>query len=270
MSDLLFSVENNIARITLNRADNLNAFSLEMIQQWIKALEAVRDSDEIRAVIVKGNGRGFCAGGDIKAMSNGNGLVHNDGPEDLVSTGLARKNSLWKYIQRVPLLLQEIDKPVIAQLHGFAIGAGFDMALACDIRIAGEGTKISESYMKAGIVPGDGAAYFLPRIVGVDKALEMLWTGGVFTAKEAKEMGLVTHVVPDEELDAFVEDYVKKLTEGPQQVMRFMKRAVYQGLETNLRTSLDMISSAMGLVMEHEDYQEGVNALKEKRKPKFK
>lgn len=271
MADLLFRVEKGIARIALNRPEALNAFSTEMIDLWIRALETVRDDDAIRVVVLTGNGRAFCSGGDIKAMARGEGFLHKsvEADEDLASTGLARKKSLWKRVQRIPLLLQEIDKPVIAVLNGLATGAGLDMALMCDIRIAAASANVSEGYIKAGIVPGDGGAYFLPRLVGVDKALEMLWTGDSYTAEQAKQMGLLTHVVPDEELPAFVEAYVQRLAEGPQEAMRFMKRAVYQGLSTDLRTSLDMISSAMGLVTELDDYQEGVRAIAEKRKPTF-
>ncbi|MFC4798692.1 enoyl-CoA hydratase/isomerase family protein [Neobacillus sp. GCM10023253] len=270
MTDLIFNVENGVAKIILNRPDSLNAFSAEMIDLWIKALETVRDSDDIRVLVISGNGRGFCSGGDIKSMGRGEGFLQSDGTEDFSSTALARKNSLWKRVQRIPLLVKEIDKPVIAVLHGVAFGAGFDMTLACDIRIAAENTKISESYLNVGIVPGDGAAWFLPRFVGTDQALDLLWTRKVLTAKEAKDMGLVTYVVEDDKLEEFVEDYVQKLASGPQTVMRFTKRAVYQGLNIDLRTSLDMISSAMGIVTELEDYQEGVQAVLEKRKPNFK
>lgn len=270
MTDLLFAVEDGIARITLNRPEALNAFSTEMIDLWIRALESIRDDDSVRVVVLTGNGRGFCSGGDIKSMVRGDGFLHNNTEaKDLSTTGLARKQSLWKRVQRIPLLLQEIDKPVIAKMNGIATGAGLDMALMCDIRIAAQSVKVSEGYIKAGIVPGDGGAYFLPRLVGVDRALEMLWTGDVYTAEQAQRMGLITHVVPDEDLQEYVEAYVKRLANGPQETMRFMKRAVYQGLTTDLRTSLDMISSAMGLVTELDDYQEGIRAIAEKRPPKF-
>lgn len=269
MKDLIFTVENDIARIVLNRPESLNAFSIEMINLWIDALETIRDSNSIRVVIISGNGRGFCSGGDIKAMAKGEGFLKNDGSEDITSTALARKDSLWRKVQRIPLLLQEIDKPVIAVLHGFAFGAGFDMTLACDIRIASPNTRISESYLNVGIVPGDGAAWFLPRFIGTDKALELLWNRTVFTAQEAKEMGLITHVVEDDSLQKFVNDYAEKLATGPQAAIRFTKRAVYQGLDLNLRTHYDMISSAMGIVTELEDYKEGIKAVVEKRKPNF-
>lgn len=267
MADLLFEVNNGIATITLNRPESFNAFSEEMIQLWISSLEEVRDNDSIRVLLVKGNGKSFCAGGDVKAMVAGKGFFESQ--EDITSTALARKHSLWKKVQRVPLLLEEIDKPVVCQMHGYAMGAGLDMALMCDIRIAASSAKVSESYINVGIVPGDGGAYFLPKLVGIDQALDMLWTARVLTAEEAKEKGLVTFVVPDEELDAFVQAYVEKLSNGPQEAIRIIKRAVYQSQTMSLRSSLDYISSKMGLVTELPDYKEGVAAVLEKRKPKF-
>lgn len=268
MADLLFEIDGAIATITLNRPEHMNSFSEEMVENWISALEEVRDSDDIRVVILKGNGKSFCTGGDIKAMSEGDGFFKSR--EDISSTGLARKNSLWKKIQRVPLLLEEIDKPVIAQMHGFSLGAGLDMALMCDIRIAATSAKMAESYINVGIVPGDGGAYFLPRIVGIDQALDMLWTARMFTADEAKEKGLVTFVVPDEELESYTRAYAEKLASGPIEVIKFVKRAVYQSQTMSLRSSLDYISSAMGLITELPDYKEGVTAITEKRKPVFK
>lgn len=267
MTDLLFTVENSVAKVTLNRPDSLNAFSEEMIDMWIEALETVRDSDEIRAVVVSGNGRAFCAGGDIKEMIAGNGFYKTE--SDISSTGLARKNSLWNKVQRVPLLLEEIDKPVIAKVHGIAYGAGLDMALMCDIRIVADDTRFSESYVNVGIVPGDGGAYFLPKLVGTDHALDMLWTGKVLGAQEAKDMGLVTYVVPKDELDSYTDEYLQNIVNGPQQAIRLTKRAVYQSRDMTLRSSLDMISSFMGIVTELEDYQRGVEAVMEKRKAVF-
>lgn len=267
MADLLFEIQDHIATITLNRPNSMNAFSEEMILSWIKALETVRDSDDIRVLIVKGNGKCFCAGGDIKAMNANKGFFESS--DDVTSTALARKNSLWKKVQRVPLLLEEIDKPVIAQVHGFAFGAGLDMALMCDIRIVAESTKLSESYINVGIVPGDGGAYFLPKLVGIDQALDMLWTARVLTAQEAKEKGLVTFVVPDNELEQFTEEYASKLANAPTTVIQLTKRAVYQSQSMSLRSSLDYISSKMGLVTELPDYKEGVKAIVEKRRAVF-
>ncbi|MER2007943.1 enoyl-CoA hydratase-related protein [Psychrobacillus sp. FSL W7-1457] len=267
MSDLLFEVKDTIATITLNRPEALNAFSGEMLDLWIEALEEVRDSEEISVLVVQGAGKGFCSGGDIKEMIAGKGFYKSD--KDIISKGINRKNSLWKKVQRVPLLLEEIDKPVIAKVHGVAFGAGLDMALMCDIRFAANSCKLSESYIKVGIVPGDGGAYFLPKLVGKDMALHMLWTGEVLTAEAAKERGLVTFVVPDGELDEVVAAYAKQLSEAPRLATQLIKRAVCQNSEMSLRSSLDYISSKMALVMEDDNHKEGVQAIVEKRKPNF-
>lgn len=263
MSDLLFDVENHVATITLNRPDQLNAFSEEMLNLWIDALKTVRDCDNIYAAVLTGAGRAFCAGGDVGAMASGQGFYSSD--EDMTSTALARKNSLWKKVQHIPMLMEEIDKPIIAKINGVAVGAGLDMALMCDIRVASTNAKVCEGYIKVGIVPGDGAAYFLPPLVGLDKALDMLWTARMLNAEEAKQAGLITFLVTPEELDGFVDDYAHKLAHGPQQAIMLTKRAVRQSLRTDLRTSLDLVSSYMGIVTELDDYKERVQTIMKKK-----
>lgn len=270
MEDALFEVKDGVATLTLNRPQARNAFSLEMIRIWTEALQEVRDNDEIRVLLLTGNGKSFCAGGDVKSMKNGQGFVDlNDQDTDFVSTGIKRKNSLWKYIQRIPLLMQEIDKPTIAVINGDAIGAGLDMALQCDLRFASDQARFGEGYIKVGIVPGDGGGYYLPRIIGVDKALEMLWTGDIIDAQEAKEIGLITRICAHEQLQEDAHKFATRLAHGPQEAMRLTKRTVYQGLDTDLKTSLDNVSSFMALVTEHPDFHEGIQAIIEKRKPKF-
>lgn len=268
MADLIYEVKGHLARITMNRPEHLNCFSEEMIHLWTKALEDVRDREDIYAVLLSGNGKAFCAGGDVKAMAAGDGFFESH--DDISSTALARKNFLWKGIQRIPLILEEIDKPVVAKIHGAAVGAGLDMALMCDVRIASESATMSESYFNAGIVPGDGGAYFLPRIIGRDKALDMFWTTKVLKGAEAERIGLVTHVVPDDELDDYVEAYMQKLLEAPQTAMRLTKRAIYQSEQITLRSSLDMVSSFMGIVTELDDYRTRTSALVEKLNRKHK
>lgn len=268
MADLIYEVKGHLARITMNRPEHLNCFSEEMIHLWTRALEDVRDREDIYAVLLSGNGKAFCAGGDVKAMAAGDGFFESH--DDISSTALARKNSLWKGIQRIPLILEEIDKPVVAKIHGAAVGAGLDMALMCDVRIASESATMSESYFNAGIVPGDGGAYFLPRIIGRDKALDMFWTTKVLKGAEAERIGLVTHVVPDDELDDYVEAYMQKLLEAPQTAMRLTKRAIYQSEQITLRSSLDMVSSFMGIVTELDDYRTRTSALVEKLNRKHK
>lgn len=268
MSDLIYEVQGHLARITMNRPEHLNCFSEEMIHLWTAALEDIRDRDDIYAVLLSGNGKAFCAGGDVKAMAAGDGFFESR--DDISSTALARKNSLWKGVQRIPLLLEEIDRPVVAKIHGPAVGAGLDMALMCDVRIASKSATLSESYFNAGIVPGDGGAYFLPRLVGRDKALDMFWTARVLKGEEAESIGLVTRAVPDEELDSFVEQYMQKLLEAPQQAMRLTKRAIHESEQSTLRASLDMVSSFMGIVTELDDYRTRTAALVEQLEKKHR
>ena len=262
MADLIYEVKDHLARITMNRPEHLNCFSEEMIRLWTAALEDIRDRDDIYAVLLSGNGKAFCAGGDVKAMAAGDGFFESH--DDITSTALARKNSLWKGIQRIPLILEEIDKPVIAKIHGAAVGAGLDMALMCDVRIASDTATLSESYFNAGIVPGDGGAFFLPRLVGRDKALDMFWTARVLKGEEAERIGLVTRTVAADQLDEYVESYMQKLLEAPQQAMRLTKRAIYQSEQSTLRSSLDMVSSFMGIVTELDDYRTRTAALVER------
>lgn len=262
MKDLIFDVKNHLATITLNRPDQLNSFSEEMILLWIDALTQVRDDDDIYALLVTGNGRAFSTGGDVKTMAAGKGFYESE--DDLTSTALARKNSLWKKIQRIPLILQEIDKPVVAKINGDAYGAGLDMALMCDIRIASNQARLCESYFKVGVVPGDGGAYFMPPLTRMDRALDMFWTCKTVSGKEAEQMGLVTYAVEAEELDDFVEHYMQTLLAAPQQAMRFTKRAVVNRDHVSLKVSLDMISSAMAIVTELGEYKKRVDKLAEK------
>lgn len=266
MSDLLFDVQDQVATITLNRPDVLNAFSVSMIKAWVAALEECRDRDDIRVVVVTGAGRAFCSGGDVRAMREGKGFLAQGEEElDTYSTGLARKNSLWKLIQRVPLTLEQVDKPVIAAVNGDAIGAGCDMALMADLRVASETARFSEGYVNLGIVPGDGGAYFLPRLVGMAKALELLLTGERIDAQEALRIGLVNRVVSAEHVLEEAYALARKIAAQPPVAVRLIKRAAYQSQQTDLRTALDLVSSHMAIVTETEDHLEAVRALLEKR-----
>ena len=268
---LLFEVRDQIATITLNRPEAMNAFSVPMIEAWVKALEECRDREDIRVVVVTGAGRAFCTGGDVKAMGEGRGFLERGETElDTYSTGLARKNSLWKLIQRVPLTLQQVDKPVIAAVNGHAFGAGLDMALMCDMRVAGDRARFAEGYVRLGIVPGDGGAYFLPRLVGMAKALELLLTGEMIDAAEAERIGLVNRVVPHGQVLEEAYKLAAKIAAQPPVAVQLIKRAAYQSATVDLRTALDLVSSHMAIVTETEDHLEAVKALLEKRDGVYK
>lgn len=266
MKDLEFEIEDGIAYIRLNRPDNLNAFSKEMIDLWTQALYEIRDNPAVYVGVVTGNGRAFCAGGDVKAMISNNGFMAKDEDDnsDFRSTPLAVKNSLWKNIQRIPLLMEEIDKPMIAMINGHAVGAGLDMALMCDIRIASEKAKLGETYINAGIVPGDGGGYYLPKIIGLDRALEMFWTAKILTAQEAHVWNLVTHIVPHEELESFTKNYCEKIAEKSQTIVQMTKRVVVESQSMTLKQSLDYVSSQMAISVFDEGHEKAVSELRKK------
>ncbi len=269
---LLYEKEGYIARIILNRPEVLNAFSLPMIQGWVKALADAQEDSQIRVVVLTARGKAFCAGGDTKTMLAGRGFIAEDehgetwGPK-----ALDRKRSLTRHIHKVALTLESMDKPVICGIQGAAVGAGLDMALMCDLRLAAESAKFSAGYVKVGLVPGDGGAFFLPRLIGTAKALELLWTGDFVTAVEAEKIGLVNRVVPDELLEKSTLDLAEKIAQSPPVSVQMIKRAVYSAQRTqDLRTALDMISSQMAIVTELEDYREGLVSMAEKRPPVFR
>lgn len=256
--ELLYEVKDRVATLTLNRPDKLNAFTGPMIERWAWALsEAQRDPD-VNVVVVTGAGKAFCSGGDVARMGQGE------------PTPLDHKNMLWEHIHRVPKALEQMDKPVIAMVNGVAVGAGMGMAVMCDLRIASDAARFSTGYVRVGLVPGDGDTYFLPRLVGSAKALELLWTADFIEAPEAERLGIVNRVVPADRLAEETFALARKIADGPQVPIRMIKRLVYQSLRLDLRTHLDLVSSHMAVVRDTEDHKEGVQAFKEKRPPKFK
>jgi enoyl-CoA hydratase/carnithine racemase len=259
MTDSLrLEIDGAIATITLNRPERMNAFTWEMIDAWAEALAECRTNEAISVVIVTGAGKAFCSGGDIGEMKNRSGR-----------TPLERKTELESHVHKIPLLLEALDKPVIAAINGAATGAGLDLALMMDLRIAAESARLGETYVKVGLVPGAGGAWFLPRLVGTAKALELFWTGDIIDAREAERIGLVNKVVPDAELMAATRALARKIAEAPPLSVRFIKRAVREGLRSDLRSALDLISSHYAVAASSADHREAVAAYLEKRKPVF-
>jgi enoyl-CoA hydratase/carnithine racemase len=245
---LLFTVSEGIARITLNRPERMNAFTFEMIDAWTAALTQCRTDDAVKVVLLTGAGNAFCSGGDIVEM--GERLQHT--PEQ-------RKNELFNRIERIPLTLEDLDKPVIAVVNGVATGAGMDMALMCDIRYAAQSARFAETYVKVGLVPGAGGAHFLPRLVGVSKALELFLTGEFIDADEALRIGIVNKIFPDETLMEEVEKIARRMVKAPSLTLRMTKRAIYQGMRNDLRTNLDLISSHYAIITASQEHKDLVN-----------
>jgi len=236
-AQLKFSITEGIARIVLDRPERMNAFTFDMIDAWTVALQQCRTDDAVKVVIVTGTGSAFCSGGDIVEM--GERLEHT--PEQ-------RKNELFHRIERIPLALEDLDKPVIAAVNGVATGAGMDMALMCDLRYAAQSARFAETYVKVGLVPGAGGAHFLPRLVGVAKALELFLTGDFVDAQEALRIGLVNKVFPDATLNEEVDKIARRIANAPALTLRMTKRAIYQGMRNDLRTNLDLISSHYAVI----------------------
>ncbi|MHB8108554.1 MAG: enoyl-CoA hydratase/isomerase family protein [Syntrophorhabdaceae bacterium] len=256
--DMLYNRQGKIASLTINRPGSRNAFSPEMIRLWREYLEEAKSDDAVSVVVVTGAGDTFCSGGDIRDMAEGK----------LKSWDM--KRFLWEGVHRVILTLEDLDKPVIAAINGAAMGAGLDMAIMCDIRVCSDKAKLGESYIQMGLCPGDGGAWFLPKLIGVSKALELFLTADILSAGEALDLGIVNHVVPHERLMEETMKLAGKIADKPPLAVRMMKRAIYQGTTSTLRAHLDYISSQLSLLSETEDHIEAANAFLEKRKPVFK
>ena len=254
---VLYEVKKDIAIIMLNRPEAKNRFSPEMITLWREHLEEARADNDIRVIVVTGKGDTFCSGANIADLADGKLRLWD------------MKKYLWEGIQRIALCLEDLDKPIIAAINGAAMGAGMDMAIMCDLRVCSDRAKLSESYVNLGEVPGDGGAYFLPRLVGVSKALELLFTGDDINPQEALELGLVNRVVPHDRLMDETIIMAEKIARKPPLAIRMIKRAVYQAQTGTLRSHLDYISSQAALLSGTQDHHEAAKAFLEKRKPKF-
>jgi len=260
MSEYLrFEVDQGIATITLNRPDKLNAFDEGMLEKWLASLEDCRTNPDVRVIVITGTGRAFTTGGDVDTFS-----------ASAAQTAAGIKARLTEGIQRLPRKMAEIDKPIIAALNGLATAGGLDIALACDIRFAAESARFAETYARMGLIPGVGGAYFLPRIVGVSKALELFWSADFVDAREAERIGLVNKVFPDAELMERTYEFARRVADGAPLAVQLIKRVMRFGLDKDLATALEVVAANMPVVRSSEDHAEAVRAFKEKRTPQFK
>jgi 2-(1,2-epoxy-1,2-dihydrophenyl)acetyl-CoA isomerase len=263
---ILYEKSAGVATITLNRPERMNAFTNTMIAEWAQALEDARLDGEVRAVIVTGAGRGFCAGADLRG---GSGIADAPRSETPV-TAASRRNWLRDGVHNVPRQVALLDKPYIAAVNGPAVGAGMDMASMADLRIAAEEARFAMTYVKVGLVPGDGGCYYLPRIVGLAKALELIWTGDFVDAQEALRIGYVSKVVSPDELMPATRELAGRIAKGPAVALQLAKRLVYRGQTSDVYEALEAAGHSMAIVQATEDAREGPRAFAEKREPQFK
>jgi len=257
MADLEYEVADHVATIRLNRPRRKNAFTLEMIDIWANALIEAEHDPNVRVVVVTGAGGSFCSGVDLTVL------------DSIEPTPLGAKNLLTQHVHRVAHAAEALSKPYLAAVSGDAFGAGMDMALLTDIRLASESARFSQAYIRVGLVPGDGGCYLLPRIVGTATALQLMWTGKVFAAQEAFSLGLVSAVHPDDQLDEAIRALATEIARQPPVAVQMIKRSTRLGEKHDLRTALDLISSHHAVVMSTEDSREARRALAEKRPAHF-
>jgi enoyl-CoA hydratase/carnithine racemase len=250
---------NGVATITLNRPDRLNALTFEVYRELTDTFAAIRNEAKVRVVVIKGAGRAFCSGGDV---------------HDIIGKLFSRNmDGLLEFTRMTCELIRNmrlLPQPIIASLNGTTAGAGACIALASDIRLASEDAKIAFLFVKVGLSGADmGAAYLLPRMVGLGKATELLYTGDFISAQEAERIGLYNRVVPAEQLATTTHEFAERLAQGPGFALAKTKEMLNRELYMNLDAALECEAQAQAICMQHPDYREAYEAFVAKRKPEF-
>lgn len=255
---LLVEKEETIGTITFNRPEKLNAFTPETFAEFIDALLNMDADDAVRVVIITGAGKAFTVGLDINQAVKG--------PSDFDKQVVPLQGTLaW-----IAQIMRNMKKPLICALNGAAVGAGFSIALASDIRIMAEEARIGASFLLVGLVPEIGSTYNLPRLVGMGKACELVFTGKMIAAKEAKEIGLVNDILPGEQLMEAVKNMARQIAQSAAPVaLQLARKALYQGLDSDLCAQIQFEQLSQSTCFKTEDYMEGLKAFLEKRKPQF-
>jgi enoyl-CoA hydratase/carnithine racemase len=262
MSLVLTHHADGITTVTLNHPEKRNPISdLPMIDALEEVMRAADADVSVRAVVLTGAGSAFSSGGDIAKMVPGGGL------RDALPAQTRR--NYRDGIQRLPLLFQSLDVPVIAAVNGPAIGAGCDLACMCDIRIASDTARFAESFVKIGLVPGDGGAWLLPRVIGFPRAVQMALTGEMIDAAEALSIGLVTKVVPAGELMAAADAMARAVAANPPHAVRMTKRLLREAQTASLQAVLEMSAALQAVAHETLDHAEAIEAFQAKRPPIF-
>jgi 2-(1,2-epoxy-1,2-dihydrophenyl)acetyl-CoA isomerase len=249
-------IKGNISYITLNRPERLNSFDMKLGEELYRVLKEVSIKDEIRAVVIKGTGKGFCGGGDVKEMH-----ASQDKSKFL--------GELTKAIHKCVIEMRTMEKPVIAAVNGHAFGAGLSLALACDIIIAVKEAKFGTAFIGIGLAPGCGTQFFT-EIVGYHKACEYILTSKAFSAEEALELGIINHLTDLDDLDNLVEEYISKFKRLAPIAVGKAKMLINKSMENDMISHLDLESKTASFAAGTEDFKEGVTAFVEKRKPVFK
>lgn len=256
--DIKFKIEEGIGTITLNRPKKLNALHFPMVMEIVEVLEVLKSDESIRVIVFEGAGTSFCSGDDLVDMRSDN----------LQFPGLEKEYSLPQH--KVIHLIREIEKPVIALLYGYCLGAGFELALACDFRLAADNLTIGDHRTSRAICMLHGASWFLPRLIGLARASEIVLTGRHLDAKEALEIGLVIKVFPSSEFKQNSNEFIREIAEMPTQCLGFNKKMFNYSLNNELLSSLQNEARLFGENMKTYDSREGNKSFQERRAPHFK
>lgn len=255
---LALTKEEGVATITLQRPESLNALNRELAQELLAALGDCAQDQGVRAVVLKAAGRAFCAGGDIKAMQ-----------ASLGQDAAAFFRELVGMFHQAVMALREMPKPVLASVHGFASGGGFSLALACDLRMAADTARFNMAYVNIAVTPDGGGSFFLPRLAGLGKAMQLVFTGEVIDAREAERLGLVNWVVPEGELEAKTQEVARRLARSSPGALAEAKRLLNLSLGRDMAAQLEDERETMARRSATEDFREGIAAFLAKRPPQF-
>lgn len=254
--ELIQNIENNVCTIRLNRPEVFNSFNQKMAFALQDALKSAGQNDDIRAIVITGEGKAFCAGQDLAEATDPNG------PE--------LQSIVKDHYNPIIELIRNTEKPVIAAVNGVAAGAGANIALACDITIAKQSASFIQAFSKIGLIPDSGGTFFLPRIIGTQKALALMMTGDKISADDAEKMNMIYRSVADESFDETVKAFAAQLALMPTRGLALTKKAINESFTNNLTEQLALEEKLQTEAGQTYDFNEGVNAFLEKRKPEFK
>lgn len=256
MSTLIQNIENGVCTLTFNRPQVFNSFNKEMALELQAALDHCASNEEIRAVVLTGEGKAFCAGQDLAEATD---------PQ-----GPALQEIVGKHYNPIILKIRALEKPVIAAVNGVAAGAGANIALACDLVLAKESAAFIQAFSKIGLIPDSGGTFFLPRLVGAQKALALMMTGEKVMATDAEKMNMIYKAVPDTEFDSMVTQLAQQLAKMPTKALGLTKKAIDAGFNQDLGAQLALEEKLQTQAGQTHDFKEGVQAFLEKRSPEFK
>nr|MDO8082386.1 enoyl-CoA hydratase-related protein [Candidatus Freyarchaeota archaeon] len=252
---IIVEKENGIATIKMNRPEKLNALNLELQEEMKEALDTLNMDDDVKVIILTGTGEAFSAGGDIGGMKE----AHQLDP-------LLLRKGLYHYTSEVTNRIWNIEKPIIAAVNGVAAGAACNWALASDFVIASENARFGEVFIHVGLVPDGGGSWLLPRLVGLQRAKEIILMGKMVSAKEAEQIGMVNKVVPEEELMPTVKEYAKRLADLPSRTLGAAKKTINRAMTTSLREAMDYEMTMQAICFQTDAHRERVKAFLEKKK----